>query len=172
MGDQDKIIIELDEAEGEESKANKNTLRVLGFRLGNERYCVDIKQARAVVKAGSITRVPNAPEFITGITNLRGEVISLIDIRYFFGLEAAVKPKDRLVLVTDVTGSPCGIIVDDIDEAIDIETSSIQPPLATLKGKAVEYTKGQVQLGQDILILLDLEKILRCDEIERLRKGE
>jgi len=170
--DDNKIIIEPDEDNIEESQSKKNMLRVLAFKLGDETYCVEIHQVKTVVKPGQISRVPNTPEFVLGIMNLRGEVLSIIDIRYFFGLEANQKPKDLRVLVTDAAGANTGIMVDGINEAIDIDPSMVQPPLATLKTKTVEYTKGQIQIGDDILILLDLEKILRSEDIDRLRKGE
>lgn len=170
MDRHNKVLIESDG--NEVSASPKESVRVLAFRLGGERYCVDINQAKSVVNAGSVTRVPNMPAFVAGIMNLRGDVISLIDIRHFFGLDTAKRARQARILVTDAAGSPCGIVVDSIDEAIDIDLSSIQPPLATLKGRAGEFTKGQVQLGGDILVMLDLKKILCSEEIGRLRKGE
>lgn len=169
MSEEDDIIMETDETE--EAPVKKKTLRVLAFTLGGEHYCVDIKQAKSVVRVEALTRVANTPEFIVGVTNLRGEIIPLIDIRYFFGLEHPESDKSARVIVTDVTGSPVGITVDSVADTVDIDEEAIEPPLATLKGKLADYTKGQVQLGNDILILLDLEKILKCDDIERLKSG-
>ena len=63
------------------------------------------------------------------------------------------------------------MMVDYIDEALDIEESAIQPALATIKGKLAEFTKGQVQMGDQILVLLDIKRILGCEEIESLKKG-
>lgn len=170
MSDENDIIMETDEAE--EELVAKKIIRVLAFTLGGEHYCVDIRQAKTVVKVEALTRVPNTPEFIVGVTNLRGEIVPLVDIRYFFGLEHPASDKTARVIITDVTGSLIGVMADSIAETVDIDEESIQPPLATLNEKLAQYTKGQVQLGNNILILLDMEKVLKCEDIERLKNGE
>ena len=100
--DTEKIILEVDDSELEEVKVEKKTKRVLAFSLGGENYCVDIDQAKEVIRPPEITRVPNTPEFIVGIINLRGEIIAVVDIRHFFGLQIQEKSKDIRVIVTDV----------------------------------------------------------------------
>ena len=169
--DTEKIILEVDDSELEEVKVEKKTKRVLAFSLGGENYCVDIDQAKEVIRPPEITRVPNTPEFIVGIINLRGEIIAVVDIRHFFGLQIQEKSKDIRVIVTDVGGSAVGILVDKVEATLDIEEDLIQPPLATLKKELLNYTKGQAQYGDKILIILDLGKILKCEEIENLKKG-
>jgi len=152
--------------------AKHGSIRVLSFSLGGENYCIKVEEAREVVNPGSITRVPNTPEFIIGVMNIHGEIITLIDIRHFFNLTEAQRVKDMKIIVTDVEGSPAGILVDGIGKAFDIDRDAIQPPLATLKGSLAEYTKGQIQLDKRVLIFLNLDKILDNAEINRLKKGE
>lgn len=167
----DKIIIDSeDDYTQEETAVKKKTIRVLAFSLGGENYCVSVSQAKEVIELSDITRVPNTPEFIIGIINLRGEIVTILDIRYFFGLSNQERAKDVRILITDITGSYVGVLVDKIKDIIDIEEEAIQPPLATLKGKLADYTKGQVQLGKEILIFLDLAKVLNSEEINKLRK--
>ena len=168
----DKIIIEVDDTEVDEEKKSKKTIRVLSFLLGGENYCVGIAETKEVIRPPEVTRVPTAPEFIVGIINLRGEIISILDIRHFFGLPLKEKTRDMRVIISDVAGSAIGIMVDEVKDTIEIEESAIQPPISTLKGRLAEYTKGQAKIGKSILILLDLKKILRNEEIEALRKGE
>jgi len=167
-----KVILEVDESEFEEQQKKKDTIRVLAFSLADENYCVDISQVKEVVRIAQVTKFPNVPEFVIGAMNLRGEILSLVDIRYFFGLEQTGKTQSTRVVVTDVIGSLVGIVVDKMKGTLQIEEEAIQPPLATLRGKTSEYTKGQIHFDENILALLDLEKILKCEEIERLRKGE
>ncbi|MCX5665654.1 MAG: chemotaxis protein CheW [Candidatus Omnitrophica bacterium] len=169
--EQDHIIIEVDDSEFDAQKEAKDAVRVLSFRLGTEHYCIHITDAKEVFKPASITRIPNTPAFIVGITNLHGAAIPLIDIRYFLGLHQKEGLAGTKVIVTDVGHNIIGIMVDDVDEALDIEEASIQPPLATIKGKLADFTKGQVQLGPEIVVLLELKKILNCEEIENLKKG-
>jgi purine-binding chemotaxis protein CheW len=106
-----------------------------------------------------------------GVTNLHGAAIPLIDIRYFLGLGQKDLMDGTKVIVTDAGSNVVGVMVDDVEEALDIEEASIQPPLATIKGKLAEFTKGQVQSGDGIVVLLELKKILNCEEIENLKKG-
>jgi purine-binding chemotaxis protein CheW len=171
MDEQDKVIIEVDESELEAQKEAKKTNRVLSFRLGTEHYCIDITDAKEVFKPLFMTRVPNTPGFVMGVTNLHGEIIPLIDIRYFLGLEQKEGLGGTKVITTDVKGSLIGVMVDDVDEARDIIEESIQPPLATIKGRLAEFTKGQVELNKEILIMIDLERIMNCEEINGLKKG-
>lgn len=171
MGDQNKIFIESEE-ENFEEKEVKKTLRVLAFVLGDETYCVDVRQAREVIRMPEITRVPNAPAFVIGAANLRGRIISILDTHYFFGLAQKGKPREARVIVTEGAGESVGLMVDRVKDTLEIEEESVQAPLATLRGKLAEYTLGQVPLGKDILILLDLARILQSDDIRRLRKGD
>jgi len=168
--EKDKIIIEVEEAQLPIQK--KNTVRVLAFSLGLEYYCIAIHQAKEVLALPEITRIPNCAQFVTGVINLRGEIIALIDLRYFLGLGEREKNKEARVVITDTIGSLTAVLVDSVEGTVDIEERLIQPPLATLPEKVAVHTKGHVQFGNKILIFLDLEKVLRCEEIERLRRGE
>lgn len=169
--EQDRVIIEVDDDEFDAQREAKKTVRVLSFSLGTEHYCINITDAKEVFKPISITRIPNAPAFVIGVTNLHGVPMPLVDIRYFLGLGQKEGLAGTKVIVTDVGRNIVGVIVDDVDEALDIEEASIQPPLATIKGKLADFTKGQVQLGSEIVVLLELKKILNCEEIENLKKG-
>ena len=170
MEDREKIIIEADEEWSGEAAAKK-TVRVLSFRLGNENYAINITDAKEVFRLSSITKVPNTPSFIVGVTNLHGEVIPLIDIRYLLGLASKEGLGGTKAIVTDLESNPIGVIVDEVGEAVDIEEESMQPPLATIKASLAAFTKGQVRLGSEILVLLELKKIMNCPEIESLKKG-
>jgi len=171
-GDQDKIYIDSEGDEFSEEISHKKLLRVLVFSLGKENYCVDVRQAKEVMKMPETTRVPNVPAFVLGVANLRGEIISILDMHYFFGLEPQGKSQDVRVIVTDLSGEAVGLRVDRVNDTIGIDEDEIQVPLATLRGNLAAYTKGQIAQGGEILIFLDLDKVLHCDEMQRLRKGE
>lgn len=169
---EEKIFIDVDNGAGESDSGKKNTVRVLVFGLGGENYCADIKSIKSVVRVESVTRVPNMPEFVIGIMNLRGEIISVLDIRSIFALPQKKRTGSSRVIVTEAWGSQVGIIADDVKQAIDIEEDAIQPPLATISGKLASYTRGQVQAKDSIIIMLDLDRVMRSEEIERIKKGE
>ena len=167
MGNDDKIIIEIDGAfECEELK--KKTIRVLSFSLSGQDYCVKIEDAKETVKLQRVTAIPNMPEFVAGVINLHGEIIALLDIRPFLNIEKKDITRTSRVIVTDVTGVPIGILVDEIKNIIDIEEESIQPPLATLRGVQAEYIKGHIELDGRIFALLDLKRILKCEDVKSL----
>lgn len=171
---EDKIIIVPDDGDvagAEDEASRKKTLRVLTFALGQESYAIALNQAKEVIQPLTITRVPNSPDFIAGVVNLRGEIIAVLDIRHFFGLGEQEKAKDARILITDVTGSYVGVIIDKVKEIIEIEEAAIQPPLVTLRGKLADYTKGEIRIGNDIVVLLDLNKVLNNEAICNLRKG-
>ena len=145
-------------------------LRVLVFSLGKENYCVEVCQAKEVMRMPETTRVPNVPSFVIGVANLRGEIISILDLHHFFGLDPAGKTQEVRVIVTDLSGESVGLRVDRVQDTLEIDEEAIQAPLATLQGKLAGFTKGQVAHGNDILIYLDLERVLQCEEIRHLRK--
>mgnify|MGYP003798230989 CR=1 FL=1 len=170
MQNSEKIYIEDDEVF--EEKRTKKTVRVLVFSLGDESYCVDVREAREVTRMPETSRVPNVPSFVLGVTNFRGEILSVLDLHYFFGVPQKGKTKEARVIVSDASGGKIGLMVDGVNDTLEIEEERIQEPLATLRGRLAEFTKGQIPLGKGILIFLDFEKILECDEIRNLRKGE
>ena len=171
MDDGDKIYIEPEDEEDFEAGSAKATLRVLVFALGAETYCADVRQAKEAIRMPEMTRVPNVPSFVLGVTNFRGEILSILDLRYFFGVEQKGKAKDVRIIVTDVSGEKVGLMLDRIKGALEIEEEKIQGTLPTLRGQLADYTRGQIPMGDDILIFLDLAKILNGEEIRNLRKG-
>ena len=160
-----EIIIESEDRPFEEKMA-KDTLRVLAFSLNEENYCIEITEAKKVFTPGIVTRVPNAAPFVKGVTNLHGTIIPLIDIRPFLGLAGGEVTQTSKTILAEVKDGLVGIVVDKIFEAREIERDSIQPPLATLKGKMLELTLGQVQSKSGVMALLDLNKIFGLEEFK------
>ena len=154
------------EEEQLKEQAAKDTLRLLAFSLNEENYCIDITEAKKVFTPGIVTRVPNTASFVKGVANLHGTIIPLIDIRPFLGLAGGEVTQASKMIVTEMEDGLVGIVVDKIFEAREIEKDSIQPPLATLQGKLLELTLGQVQSDSGIMALLDLKKILGLEEFK------
>jgi len=165
-----KIIIEAEDDDFWTEKEKKKTVRVLSFFLGKESYGVRVTEIKEVLRVSRFTRVPNTPDFIVGVMNLRGEIISIIDLKYFLGLGGREITRESMIVVTDVRGALVGVLVDGVRDALDIEESAIQLPLGTVKKEVAEYTKGEVQVGEAILSLIDFGKILSCREMEQLKK--
>lgn len=149
--------------EQEEEKGFR--IKLVVFRLGSERYGVRITWVREIQKVGHIAVVPTAPAFVVGVINLRGNILSVIDIKVFFGLEQVVMNEHTRVLVVERGGMSIGILVEEVDEIVDIATADIKPPLSPAKGVTEEHVLGIAPHGGGMLLLLDVEKILKNPRI-------
>lgn len=142
--------------------------KYLTFHLGNEDYGIEIRHVIEIVVMQDITEVPDMPEFIIGVINLRGQVISVMDIRKRFKLEAREYDDRTCIIVVRINDISVGIIVDTVNEVINIPENQVDPPPRTHSGIKSGYIKGMGKIGDKVKILLDIEKILYEDELEQI----
>jgi purine-binding chemotaxis protein CheW len=135
-------------------------LKVVVFRLGSDRYGVNLDMVREIQRAGRITPVPTAPDFVVGVMNLRGNILSVVDIRIFSGLPKVTVSERTRILVVEGEGLRIGILVEQVDEINAVDEADVKPPLSLNKTIAEDYVKGIVTHRGEMLILLDLGKIL------------
>jgi purine-binding chemotaxis protein CheW len=146
-------------------------IQLVTFMLGAEEYGVPISQIQEIDRLAKITKVPKAAQFIEGITNLRGEVIPVLDTRKRFGLE--VKPSDdrTRIIIVDLGGAKTGLVVDSVREVLNLSRKDIAPPPEAI-GSGVDQQFisgiGKVDSGKRMIVLLDVEKILSRQEREHL----
>jgi len=142
-------------------RSEKIDFKMVTFSLAGKEYGIDIMSANEIAKANRFTYVPNAEPFVRGVYNLRGEIISVIDMRIFFHLPAERKEEGSLesLLILRVGDHVFGIIVDAIDKVVGISSASIQPPHPIFGEINVRYIKGVVENGGKLYIILDVEKI-------------
>ena len=164
-----KIILEDDERDALDEE-RKDKVRILVFELAREIYCVDIKQIKEIVRPADITRVPNTPQFVVGIMNLRGSILPVIDIRFFIGLEDRERTENTRIIIINSKSGQMGIIADRIRSTSDIDPEMVQTSITSAGENISRFTKGSIQIGGDIFAYLDLDKINDCDEINSLRK--
>jgi purine-binding chemotaxis protein CheW len=142
-------------------------IQLVTFMLGAEEYGVPISQIQEIDRIAKITKVPKAAEFIEGITNLRGEVIPVLDTRKRFDLE--VKPSDdrTRIIIVDLGGVKTGLVVDSVREVLNLATRDIAPPPEAI-GSGIDRHFisgiGKVDAGKRMIVLLDVEKILSRQE--------
>ena len=142
-------------------------VQLVTFMLGAEEYGVSISQIQEIDRLAKITKVPKAAEFIEGITNLRGEVIPVLDTRKRFDLE--VKPSDdrTRIIIVDLGGVKTGLVVDSVREVLNLATKDIAPPPEAI-GSGIDQHFisgiGKVDAGKRMIVLLDVEKILSRQE--------
>ncbi|GAB6162785.1 chemotaxis protein CheW [Desulfothermus naphthae] len=139
-------------------------LQLVSFKLGDEEFGVDIMQVQEIIRMQNITSVPNAPEFVEGVINLRGRVIPIVDLRKRFGLEEKSHDKATRIIVVKVDDLTVGLIVDEVSEVLRIPVDTVEPPPPIVAGVESEYIKGVGKLEDRLLILLDLSKTLSKEE--------
>ncbi|MEI6136167.1 MAG: chemotaxis protein CheW [Chloroflexota bacterium] len=130
------------------------------FDLANEVYGVDIGTVREIIRMQTVTFVPDAPEFVQGVINLRGRVIPVVNLRKRFGLPVAEATPDSRVLVVDIAGNDIGVIVDAVTEVQRVAEALIEPPAALVTTEGAHYIDGIARVDTRLLILLDLERAL------------
>jgi len=146
-------------------------LQVVGFRVGNETYGVRIAAVREIVRVPEITSVPNAPEIIEGVINLRGKIIPVMDLRKRFGLAEIVTDKKNRILVVDLENKLLGLIVNSASEVLKISPSDIEAPGTVFAEGESGYVTGVGKLKGRLIILLDINKLLHRPEFKRLEEA-
>ncbi|PKO15738.1 MAG: chemotaxis protein CheW [Chloroflexi bacterium HGW-Chloroflexi-10] len=138
------------------------------FELADEHYGLDITSVESIIKMQAITKMPHALSFVEGITNLRGTVVPVMDLRRRFGVESKKADRETRIVVTNINRMQVGIIVDAVSQVLRIQDEAIEPPppMATTVNSA--FILGIAKLEGQLVILLDLEKILSVEEQERL----
>jgi len=139
------------------------------FRLGNEKYALDMKYLKKVLWAKNITPVPGLPSHILGIINLRGEIISVVDMKMLLGLshKTAEKPS---ILITSAQGIETGLLVDSVDAIIDLPSLSIDPPMITFEKEYLDLIDGAARIDETFLIVLNYEKIIQSEMMDIHKK--
>jgi purine-binding chemotaxis protein CheW len=144
--------------------------QLVSFTLNDEMYGVDILRVQEINRMVSITKIPQTPEYIEGVINLRGKVIPIIDIRKKFQIFAKEWNKDTRIIVVDVKGAVVGMVVDSVSEVLRIPKSSIEPAPKITSSIDTDYITGVVKLDDKLLIFLEVDKIAVevSEEIENL----
>lgn len=130
------------------------------FDLAGEIYGVNIETVREIIRMQPVTFVPDAPDFVEGVINLRGRVIPVIDLRRRFGLTVTEETNESRVLVVDSQGEDLGVIVDAVTEVQRITEDSIEPVSNLVSTEESEYIVGITKVEDQLIILLDLDRAI------------
>ncbi|HEV7219077.1 MAG TPA: chemotaxis protein CheW [Terriglobales bacterium] len=136
-------------------------LQIVGLRIGRETYGIPIALVREIVRVPNITAVPNAQKYVEGVINLRGKIISVMDLRKRFGESNVENNKKNRIVVVEFEGRTIGLVVNSASEVVKLSASEIAPPSAVFIDGEVDYVTGVAKLGERLIILLDLSKVLK-----------
>ena len=138
------------------------------FKLANEDYGLPIQKVQEIKRMVPVTKLPQTPEFMEGIINLRGRVIPVVDLRKRFGLVAKPAEDDTRIMIIDIGGQTVGIIVDAVNEVVQMPGASIDPPPPTFILEA-QYIEGIGKMEDRLVILLNIDRILTSQEAIQLK---
>jgi purine-binding chemotaxis protein CheW len=147
----------------------------LAFNLENEVFAFDISKVREVLEFTAMTKVPQTPEMMKGVINLRGSVVPVIDMRIKFGMGETEKTVNTVIIIIEIdldgTSTLIGALVDSVQEVIDLDVEHIEPPPKIGINLNTDFIKGMGRQNEQFLILLDIEKIFSSEELEFVQKA-
>src|ERR1700740_3240127 len=149
------------------SPAQNRELQIVGFRVGNETYGVPITALHEIVRVPEITAVPNAPEYMEGVINLRGKIVSVIDLRKRFGIKNTSPSRRNRILVVEFNGRVSGVSVYSAAEVLKIPPSDVEPPPAVLQEGGLNCITGLGKYQGRLIMLLDTTKLLELGSAQK-----
>ncbi|MGA2547709.1 MAG: chemotaxis protein CheW [Rectinemataceae bacterium] len=149
-------------------------IQLVTFQICEELYGVDIMDVKEIVRVQDIRSIPNAPVYIEGLFNLRGEIIPIISLHKRFHLPMTQLGEDEELLsgfiIIEIDGMKLGVIIDKVERVVSIEAQNIQPPPQVLTGIGSEYIQGVVNRETGYLILLDIRKLFSAKELRKIEE--
>ena len=143
-------------------------LQQLTFNLAGEEYGVDILAVREIRGWSRVTRIPQTPEHLLGVLNLRGAIVPIMDLRLRFGLERESYGDNTVVIIVAVDERLFGIVVDAVSDVVDIDPAAIKPVPDMGAVVDTRYLKGLATHVERMVMLLDVEKLMRPEDVETL----
>ncbi|UCH80375.1 MAG: purine-binding chemotaxis protein CheW [Nitrospiraceae bacterium] len=151
-------------------------MQYLTFKLDEEVFAIDISKVREVLEFSPVTKVPQTPNFMCGVINLRGSVVPVVDLRLKFGMEEAAKTVDTCIIISEVTldgeTTIIGSLVDSVQEVFEFESSQIEPAPRIGTKLKIEFIKGMGKRDDEFIIILDIDRVFSTDEFSLIQQTE
>lgn len=143
--------------------ANDKMAEVMGFKLGEEEYAIDIMRIKEITPLLDLTPIPRAPSYILGILSLRGNILPIFDAKKKMGLPDTVLTEKARIIVLKNEDEQVGLLVDSITSAAQIPEKSIEPPPSIIRGVEAEYVKGIGRYKGRMMIIMNIDEIIRME---------
>lgn len=151
--------------------SNDQMNQFVSFVLAGEEYGVPILSVQEIIRYETLTRVPQSPEFVDGVLNLRGQVIPVVNLRRKFGLNEQEVDRATRIIVVEVKDRIVGIVVDEVSEVLIVNQEDVAPPPPMGAQVQSEYISGMGKINETLIILLDIDKILSSEESVALEEA-
>lgn len=145
-------------------KELRQEIQLACFRVGAELYALDIMRIKEIIRPQKMTPIPKAPSFIEGVINLRGAVIPVADMRKRFDQPVGEEDRKNRIVISSLAGKIIGLLVDEVTEVKRFGRHEIAPAPQFIKGPQAGYFLGVARRDDDLILLIDLEKVLSTDE--------
>jgi purine-binding chemotaxis protein CheW len=159
---------------GERMTEQDTQIQLVTFQISDGLYGIDIMDVKEIVRVQDIRSIPNAPSYVEGLFNLRGEIIPIISLHKRFHLKKANLGEDGELLsgfiIIDLDGMKLGVIIDRVERVVLIDEGDIQPPPQMLTGIGTEYIQGVVNREAGYLIILDIRKLFSAKELRKIEE--
>ncbi len=157
---------------GEMAEQEERQMQLVTFQLGEEHYGINIMSVDGIVRVEETRSIPNAPSYVEGIFNLRGEIIPIINLHKRFHLrKAELSEEDELLsgfIIIDIMGMKLGIIIDKVSRVVTVDLNKMQAPPQMLSGIGAEYIQGVFNRDDGYLIMLDIQRLFDPKELQQL----
>jgi len=153
-----------------------DTRQYLTFKLGDEVFATDVAKVREVLDFTNITKIPRTPDFMSGVINLRGNVVPVVDLRLCFEMSQTEKTVNTCIVVVEMLvdgeSNVIGALADSVEEVIDLEPEQIQPPPRIGTKIRTDFIKGMGKREAQLIMILDIDRVFSVEELATLRGAE
>jgi purine-binding chemotaxis protein CheW len=151
---------------------NESQFQLVTFHLGDELYGVNIMDVKEIVKIQPVRFIPNAPYYVEGIINLRGEIIPIIALHKRFNIKSVPKTEDDEIeggfIILNIDNSKIGIIIDKVARVVSVKGEDVKDPPQMLSGIGTEYIEGVIREDNGYLIMLNIRKVFNANELQKI----
>src|SRR5262245_13496455 len=148
--------------------AKKNSSQFVGFQVAGQEYAFRIEQIQEIVILERVTKTPQVPDYVEGVSNLRGSIIPIINLRKLFGLEPRPVDSETRTIVVNIAERTMGCTVDTVSQVMRIPEEDIQPAPETVTGGGANYIAGFARHGGRLMILLDIDELLDPRKLDQV----
>jgi purine-binding chemotaxis protein CheW len=152
------------------------TRQYLTFKLGDEVFATDVSKVREVLDFTAVTKIPRTPDFMSGVINLRGTVVPVVDLRLCFEMSKTEKTVNTCIVVVEMLldgeSTVIGALADSVEEVIDLEPEQIQPPPRIGTQIRTDFIKGMGKREAQFIMILDIDRVFSAEELSAVRSAE